>query len=129
MFNLEEFQRLVLATLTVMYPMYAQYASSSNITVERFIEISHLVVRDYSPILSQEPSAFQPPAPSNLMAPTHLLSKPAEMFKTLEFLASKCAQASSRTKQPSADTSAVDARAPTTVVSNAFSTQLPPTPV
>ncbi len=57
--NLEEFQRLVSATLTDLYPMFARYTTSRNITVERLLEISHLVVRDPTHILCREP-----PAPS-----------------------------------------------------------------
>ena len=43
-FNLEDFQRLVSATLIDLYPMFARYAAPRNITVERLLEISHLVV-------------------------------------------------------------------------------------
>ena len=51
------------------------------------------------------------------------------MIKTLQFLASKFAEASASTRPPSADSSAADARAPSIVVFNAPGTQLRPTPV
>ena len=51
--NLEEFKRLVSATLIYLYPMFARYAAPRNITVERLLEISHLVVRDPPHILSR----------------------------------------------------------------------------
>ena len=44
--NLKEFQRIVFATLTELYPVYAQYVSLRNITVERLLEIWHLCDRD-----------------------------------------------------------------------------------
>ena len=43
-FNLKEFQRLVSATLTDLYPMFPRYAAPRNITVKRLLKISHLVV-------------------------------------------------------------------------------------
>ena len=125
--NLEMFQRLVSATLTELYPVYARYAHPRNITVDRLFEISHLVVRDTSHILSREPPAPQPPVPSSLMTPAHMLSEPTEVLKTIQFLAFKFAEAPASTKPPPADTSAADARASSAVASNALGSQLPPT--
>ena len=65
--NLEEFKRLVSATLIDLYPMFARYAAPRNITVERLLEISHLVIRDATHILSREPPALQLPVPSSLL--------------------------------------------------------------
>ena len=107
--------------------MYARYAHPRNITVERLLEISHLVVRDHSHILSREPPAPQPPAPSSLLAPTNPFPQLAKVFKTIQYLTSKFAEASASTKLLSAAISVGDARASSTVVSNALGTQLPPT--
>ena len=57
--NLEEFQRHVFAIFTELYLVYAQYVHLCNITVD-LLEISHLVVRDTSNILSRDPSALYP---------------------------------------------------------------------
>ena len=107
--------------------MYARYATPRNITVERLLEILHLVVRDPTHILSREPPAPQPPAPSSLLASAHSLPQPAEVFKTLQFTASKFAEVSSSTKPTPADTSVAGARVPLTVAPNAPGTKLPPT--
>ena len=123
---MEEFQRLVSATLNKLYLVFALYADSHNITVDRLFKISHFVVRDPSHIQSREPLALYLPAPSSLMAPTHVLSQPAEVLKTILFLASKFAEAYANTKLLLADTSAADARAPLAVASNAPGSQLPP---
>ena len=125
--NLEEFQRLVTATLTDLYPMFARYAAPRNITVERLLEISHLVVRDPTHILSREPPAPQPPVPSGLLTSAHPLPQPAEVYKTLQLIASKFVEASASTKSPPADTSAAGARAPSTGALNSPGSQLPPT--
>ena len=85
--NLEKFQRLVFATYNELYSVCARYVYPRNITVDRFLEISHIVVRDPLHILSREPPALHLPAPSSLMAPAHLLSQPAEVLKTIQFLA------------------------------------------
>ena len=50
--NLEQFQRLTSATLIDLYPMFACYSAPRNITVDRLLEISHLVIRDPTHILS-----------------------------------------------------------------------------
>ena len=125
--NLKEFQRLVSATLTDFYPMFERYAAPRNITVERLLEISHLVVRDPTHILSREPPAPQLPVLSSLLALAHPFPQPAEMYKTLQLIASKFAEAFASTKPPPADTSAAGARAPFTVAPNALGSQLPPT--
>ena len=125
--NLEEVQRLVSATLTELYPMYARYATPRNITVERLLEISHLVFRDPTHILSREPPVPQNPAHLSLLAPAHPLPQPAEVFKTIQYLASKFAEASASTKPPPVDAPAADARAPLTAAPNTPGWQLPPT--
>ena len=126
-YNLEEFHRLVSATLTELYPVYARYAPQRNITVERLLEISHLVVRNPSHILNREPPAPQPPTPSSLIASAHPLPQPAEVFKMLQLLDSKFAEASASTKPLLADTCAADTRSSSSVTPNASGTQLPPT--
>ena len=124
--NLEEFQCLVSATLNELYPVYARYAHPRNITIDRLLKISYIVVRDFSHILSREPPALHLPVPSSLMAPAHRLSQPAEVLRTIQFLASKFAEASASTKPPLADTSAADTRVLSAVASNAPGSQLPP---
>ena len=102
--NLEEFQRLVSATLTDLYPMFARYAAPRNIIVGRLLEISHLVIRDPTNILSREPPAPQLPVHSSLLASAHPLPQPAEVYESLQLIASKFAEASASTKPPPADT-------------------------
>ena len=128
-FNLEEFQLLVSATRTELYPVYARYAHPRNITVDWLHEISLLVVRDPLHILSRELTAPQPPAPSSLLTPAHHLFQPAKVLKTIQFLASKFAETSASTKPPPANTSAADARVSSSVAFNAPGSQLPPTAV
>ena len=124
--NLEEFQSLVSASYTKLYPIFARYAAPRNITVERLIEISHLVVRDPTHILSREPPAPQLPVLSSLLASAHPLPQPAEVYKTLQLIASKFAKASASKKPPLVDTFAAGSRAPWTVAPNAPGSQLPP---
>ena len=59
------------------------------------------------------------------MARAHLLSQPAEVRRTIQFLAFKFAEASASTKPPPADISAADARAPSAVASNTPGSQMP----
>ena len=80
-FNLEKFQRLVSATLIDLYPMFARYAAPLNLTVERPLEISHLVVREPTHILSREPPVPLLPVPSSLLASAHPLPQPAKVYK------------------------------------------------
>ena len=103
-FNLEKFQRIVSATLIDLYPMFGRNAAPRNITVERLIKISHLVVRDLTNILSREPQTPQLPVPSSLLASAHPLPLPAEVYKTLQLVPSKFAEASASRKPPPADT-------------------------
>ena len=95
--NLEEFQRHVFATLIDLYTMFARYAAPRNITVERLLEISHLVVRDSTHTLSREFPALQLPVLSSLLASTHFLPQPSEVYKTLQFITSIFAEASAST--------------------------------
>ena len=99
--------------------MFARYAASRNITVERLLEISHFVVRDHTHILSRKPPASQLPVPSSLLTSAHLLPQPGDVYKTLQLIASKFAEVSASTKPPLADASAAGARAFSTVAPNA----------
>ena len=78
-------------------------------------------------ILSREPLAPQLPVPSSLLASAHPLPQPSEVYKTLQLISSKFAEASASTKPRPADTSAAGSRAPSTVAPNASGSQLPPT--
>ena len=72
--NLKKFQHHVSGTLNKLYPVYEQYAYPCNISVDRLLEILHIVVRDPSHILNRKPPALHLSGPSSLMALAHLLS-------------------------------------------------------